>query len=85
MMQQWHEMRAKLSDDSLLLFRLGDFYEVFNQDAERGAEYLGITLTYRHGMPMAGIPNNPLERMAFMATLNAAPTMVTITGGPGFL
>lgn len=56
MMQQWHEMRAKLSEDTLLLFRLGDFYEVFNQDAERGAEYLGITLTYRHGMPMAGIP-----------------------------
>jgi DNA mismatch repair protein MutS len=56
MMQQWHEIRAKLSDDTLLLFRLGDFYEVFNQDAERGAEYLGITLTYRHGMPMAGIP-----------------------------
>ena len=56
MMQQWHEMRAKLTDDTLLLFRLGDFYEVFNQDAERGAQSLGITLTYRHGMPMAGIP-----------------------------
>ena len=55
-MQQWHEMRAKLSEDTLLLFRLGDFYEVFNQDAERGAKYLGITLTYRHNMPMAGIP-----------------------------
>ena len=38
------------------MFRLGDFYEVFNQDAERGAQALGITLTYRHGMPMAGIP-----------------------------
>jgi DNA mismatch repair protein MutS len=56
MMQQWHEMRAKLSEDTLLMFRLGDFYEVFNQDAERGAQALGITLTYRHGMPMAGIP-----------------------------
>ncbi len=56
MMQQWHEIRAKLSDDTLLLFRLGDFYEVFQQDAERGAKLLGITLTHRHGMPMAGIP-----------------------------
>jgi len=56
MMQQWHEIRAKLSDDTLLLFRLGDFYEVFKQDAERGAKLLGITLTHRHGMPMAGIP-----------------------------
>ena len=56
MMQQWHEIRAKLSDDTLLLFRLGDFYEIFQQDAERGAKLLGITLTHRHGMPMAGIP-----------------------------
>jgi DNA mismatch repair protein MutS len=56
MMQQWHEIRAKLADDTLLLFRLGDFYEIFQQDAERGAKLLGITLTHRHGMPMAGIP-----------------------------
>jgi len=56
MMQQWHEIRARLADDTLLLFRLGDFYEVFQQDAERGAKLLGITLTHRHGMPMAGIP-----------------------------
>ena len=56
MMQQWHEIRAQLSDDTLLLFRLGDFYEIFLQDAERGAKLLGITLTHRHGMPMAGMP-----------------------------
>ena len=56
MMQQWHEIRASLSDDTLLMFRLGDFYEIFLQDAERGAKLLGITLTHRHGMPMAGIP-----------------------------
>lgn len=56
MMQQWHEIRGQLSDDTLLMFRLGDFYEIFKQDAERGAKLLGITLTHRHGMPMAGIP-----------------------------
>lgn len=56
MMQQWHEIRAQLSDDTLLMFRLGDFYEIFKQDAEWGAKLLGITLTHRHGMPMAGIP-----------------------------
>ncbi len=56
MMQQWHEIRAQLSDDTLLMFRLGDFYEIFQQDAEWGAKLLGITLTHRHGMPMAGIP-----------------------------
>ena len=56
MMQQWHEIRAKLADDTLLMFRLGDFYEIFKKDAEWGAKILGITLTHRHGMPMAGIP-----------------------------
>lgn len=56
MMQQWHSIRSQLSDDTLLLFRLGDFYEVFHQDAEKGAKILGITLTQRNGIPMAGIP-----------------------------
>ena len=61
MMQQWHEIRAKLADDTLLMFRLGDFYEIFQQDAERGAKLLGITLTHRHGMPMAGIPFHAVD------------------------
>jgi len=61
MMEQWHEIRGQLAEDTLLLFRLGDFYEVFNQDAERGAQLLGITLTHRHGMPMAGIPFHASE------------------------
>jgi DNA mismatch repair protein MutS len=56
MMQQWHSIRSQLSEDTLLLFRLGDFYEVFHQDAEKGARLLGITLTHRNGIPMAGIP-----------------------------
>ena len=56
MMQQYRAVRAELPEGCLLLFRLGDFYEMFEEDAERGAAVLGITLTQRHGMPMAGIP-----------------------------
>jgi len=56
MMQQYREMRDSLPRDTLLLFRLGDFYEMFEEDAERGAGLLGINLTKRHDMPMAGIP-----------------------------
>lgn len=56
MMQQYQEIRKRLSEDTLLLFRLGDFYEIFLEDAERGAALLGITLTRRNGIPMAGIP-----------------------------
>ena len=42
MMQQWHEIRGQLADDTLLMFRLGDFYEIFLQDAERGAQLVKL-------------------------------------------
>ena len=61
MMKQYREARESLEDDTLLLFRLGDFYEMFETDAERGAALLGITLTKRHEMPMAGIPFHAAE------------------------
>lgn len=56
MMQQYLEVRAKLPPKTVLLFRLGDFYEMFDEDARVGADILGITLTQRNGQPMAGIP-----------------------------
>ncbi len=56
MMQQYEEVRRQLPPGSLLLFRLGDFYEMFDDDARLGAQLLGITLTQRNGQPMAGIP-----------------------------
>ena len=61
MMKQYREARKSLTPDTLLLFRLGDFYELFEKDAERGAALLGITLTKRHEMPMAGIPCHAAE------------------------
>jgi len=52
--------------DALLLFRLGDFYETFDQDAETAARELGIVLTSREmgagvRVPMAGIPYHALD------------------------
>ncbi|MDQ6692282.1 MAG: DNA mismatch repair protein MutS, partial [Candidatus Dormibacteraeota bacterium] len=52
--------------DAVLLFRLGDFYETFGEDAELAAPILGITLTSRElgkgqRMPMAGIPYHAME------------------------
>jgi DNA mismatch repair protein MutS len=61
MMKQYREARASLTPDTLLLFRLGDFYEMFEVDAERGAPVLGITLTKRHDMAMAGFPFHSAE------------------------
>ncbi|MDR1255803.1 MAG: DNA mismatch repair protein MutS [Puniceicoccales bacterium] len=61
MMQQYSEIRASLPGKTLLLYRLGDFYELFNEDAEVGAKILGIALTHRGDSPMAGIPYHSAE------------------------
>ncbi|MDR2429520.1 MAG: DNA mismatch repair protein MutS [Puniceicoccales bacterium] len=61
MMQQYWEYRRKLPADVLLLFRLGDFYEMFGEDAETGARLLGITLTKRNNTPMCGIPHHAVN------------------------
>jgi DNA mismatch repair protein MutS len=60
MMRQYHELKRRFPDH-FLLFRLGDFYELFLQDAEQGARLLGITLTSRQGAPMAGIPHHAAD------------------------
>jgi DNA mismatch repair protein MutS len=56
MMRQYTEVKSQLPPNTLLLFRLGDFYEMFDDDAREGSAILGITLTQRNGQPMAGIP-----------------------------
>src|SRR6516225_8555284 len=64
MMQQYRELKAR-DPDALLLFRMGDFYEMFGDDAERGAALLGLALTSRdkgpNAVPMAGFPHPALE------------------------
>lgn len=56
MMQQYFEVKRGLARDTLLLFRLGDFYELFFDDAVVASRLLGLTLTRRQEHPMAGIP-----------------------------
>src|SRR3954468_17142092 len=56
MMAQYRRIKSELPRDALLLFRLGDFYELFFEDAETGAQLLNVTLTKRGTMPMCGIP-----------------------------
>ncbi len=62
MMQQYFEVKRKLPPNTLLLFRLGDFYEMFHEDAEVGSQLLGITLTKRSDYFMAGIPFHAAEQ-----------------------
>ncbi|MFA7681382.1 MAG: hypothetical protein WCY07_14700, partial [Pigmentiphaga sp.] len=46
MMQQYHRLKAE-AGPSLLLYRMGDFYELFYEDAEKAARLLNLTLTTR--------------------------------------
>jgi DNA mismatch repair protein MutS len=59
MMLQWHQIKASCPD-ALLLFRLGDFYEAFYNDAETLANACSVTLTKRQEVPMAGVPQHML-------------------------
>ena len=61
MMKQYHGLRAQIPKDALLLFRLGDFYELFFRDAEEGSRLLNLTLTKRNGVPMCGLPYHASE------------------------
>src|SRR3954468_786107 len=64
MMQQYRELKAR-DPEALLLFRMGDFYEMFGEDAERASSLLGLALTSRdkgpNAVPMAGFPHPALE------------------------
>ena len=61
MMQQYHRLKREIPPDALLLFRLGDFYEMFFGDAEEGSRLLDLTLTQRQGTPMCGMPYHAAE------------------------
>jgi DNA mismatch repair protein MutS len=76
MMRQYRELKHRYPD-YLLLFRLGDFYELFFEDAERGARLLQIMLTARQGAPMAGIPHHAAE--GYIARLVQAGCKIAIS------
>ena len=61
MMQQYQSIRRSLPADTLLLFRLGDFFEMFFDDAKEAAGILNVALTKRNNVPMCGIPERAHE------------------------
>ena len=60
-MAQYQAMRRSLPDDILLFYRLGDFYEMFFEDAKTAAEILNVALTKRNGIPMCGVPHHAAQ------------------------
>ncbi|OGJ53634.1 DNA mismatch repair protein MutS [Candidatus Peregrinibacteria bacterium RIFOXYC2_FULL_41_22] len=79
MMQQYEEIRAKHAD-CILFFRLGDFYEMFGEDAITASKILNITLTARNKgdnrVPMCGVPYHAAEN--YIAKLTRAGKCVAI-------
>jgi len=75
MMTQYRELKRRFPDH-LLLFRLGDFYELFAEDAELGARLLQIALTARQSVPMAGIPHHAAD--GYIARLVQAGQKIAI-------
>ena len=65
LMRQYTQIKAKYPD-TILLFRMGDFFETFEQDAVTASKVLGITLTKRANgaasdVPLAGFPHHALD------------------------
>ncbi len=61
MMRQYRRIKSELPEGVILLFRLGDFYEMFFDDARAAAPILGVALTQRGGTPMCGVPYHALD------------------------
>jgi DNA mismatch repair protein MutS len=76
MMQQYRRLRASIPADTLLLFRLGDFYELFFEDAKEASGLLNVALTKRNGVPMCGVPYHAAQ--TYIAKLIKAGRRVAI-------
>ena len=60
MMEQYRAAK-ELHKDALLFFRLGDFYEMFFDDAVTASQILGLTMTHRQETPMCGVPAHAID------------------------
>lgn len=87
MMQQYLKIKSEYSN-MLLFYRMGDFYEMFFDDAKRGAALLDITLTYRgqsagNPIPMAGVPYHAVDTyLARLIRLGESVAICEQTGDP---
>ncbi len=76
MMQQYQRLRASVPADTLLLFRLGDFYELFFDDAKEASGLLNLALTHRNSVPMCGMPYHAAQ--GYIAKLIQAGKRVAV-------
>jgi len=77
MLKHWYSIRKRYPSDYLIAYRMGDFYEFFYNDAERISKLLGITLTKRGNIPLAGIPHHSGHNY-FNNLMNLGETLVIV-------
>ena len=76
LMRQYRRMKSEIDPDVILMFRLGDFYEMFFEDAQQAAPILGVVLTRRNGYPMCGVPYHAID--TYLAKMVRANRKVAI-------
>jgi len=77
MLKHWYSIRKRFPPEDLIAYRMGDFYEFFYNDAERISKLLGITLTKRGEVPLAGIPHHSGHNY-FNNLMNLGETLVIV-------
>ncbi len=75
-MRQFMAAKKEAPEDAILLFRMGDFYEIFFEDAQIAAPLMDVVLTRRNGVPMCGVPYHALQ--VYVAKLLATGRKVAI-------
>ena len=77
MLKHWYSIRKRFPSENLIAYRMGDFYEFFFDDAEKISKLLGITLTKRGDVPLAGIPHHSGHNY-FNNLMNLGETLVIV-------
>ena len=80
LMQQWTAAKAAQPPGTLVMVRLGDFYEFSHDDAKTAASVLKITLTRRQDVPMCGVPYHAVDRYTDLL-IAAGHTVTTVEFG----
>ena len=82
LLEQYNFIRSSQPSGTILLLKLGDFYEVLGEDAPAVAKALKITLTHRRGIPMCGIPFHCLDQWSKQLTEVTGRPVATAVHSP---
>ena len=77
MLKHWNSVRKRYPLEYIIAYRMGDFYEFFFDDAKKISQLLGITLTKRGDVPLAGLPHHSAKNY-FNNLMNLGQTLVIV-------